>query len=332
MTTAVEDIAERARECGQIIAESQAMREIIKFIRRVAVSEASSILVEGESGTGKDLVATTLHDLSPRQAGPFVAINCAAIPETLLESELFGFEKSAFTDARTTKPGLIELAHRGTLFLDDIGGIAGSLQAKLLRVLENKCLRRLGGLNDVNVDIRIITASNRDLRKMVKDGTFRQDLYYRLNVIPIFIPPLRERIADILPLALFFIQNFNRRFSHQLDTVTAEAQNLLLMHEWPGNVRELRNAIEHAMILEETASLRPESLPAAVRGGPYSRTMADAANGSSFTGDGMSWAEVERSLLIQSLQRTGGNQTRAALLLGITRDTLRYRMKKFHLE
>jgi transcriptional regulator with PAS, ATPase and Fis domain len=216
--------------------------------------------------------------------------------------------------------------------LDEIGGIAGSLQAKLLRVLENKCLRRLGGLNDVNVDIRIITASNRDLRKMVKDGTFRQDLYYRLNVIPIFIPPLRERIADILPLALFFIQNFNRRFSHQLDTVTAEAQNLLLMHEWPGNVRELRNAIEHAMILEETASLRPESLPAAVRGGPYSRTMADAANGSSFTGDGMSWAEVERSLLIQSLQRTGGNQTRAALLLGITRDTLRYRMKKFHLE
>jgi transcriptional regulator with PAS, ATPase and Fis domain len=167
---------------------------------------------------------------------------------------------------------------------------------------------------------------------MVKDGTFRQDLYYRLNVIPILIPPLRERIADILPLALFFIKNFNQRFSHQLDTITAEAQNLLLMHEWPGNVRELRNAIEHAMILEETASLRPESLPAAVRGGPYSSTMADAANGSSFTGDGMSWAEVERSLLIQSLQRTGGNQTRAALLLGITRDTLRYRMKKFHLE
>jgi transcriptional regulator with PAS, ATPase and Fis domain len=310
-----------------IIAESRAMREILSFIERVAVSEGSSFLIEGENGTGKDLVATTLHAQSPRQAGPFLAINCAAIPETLLESELFGYEKGAFTDARARKQGLIELAHQGTLFLDEIDGIARSLQAKLLRVLENQSLRRLGGLQDVKIDIRIIAATNKDLHELVKEGAFRQDLYYRLNVIQIVIPPLRERPADILPLALFFLQQYNQRFKRHINGITEGAQNLLLGHAWPGNVRELRNTIEHAMILEDTAFIRSESLPAAVQAGTCAGAMAHGGHSSS----GMSLVELERRLLVQALHRTGGNQTQAALLLRITRHSLRHKMMKLHL-
>jgi len=312
-----------------IIAESRAMREILNFVRRVAVSEASSFLIEGENGTGKDLVATTLHYQSPRRAGPFLAINCAAIPETLLESELFGYEKGAFTDARTQKRGLFELADRGTLFLDEIDGITYSLQPKLLRVLENQSLRRLGGIHDVRVDIRIIAATNRDLRQAVREGAFRQDLYYRLNVIQIVIPPLRERIADILPLAHFFIEHYNQKFRRRIEGITEETRSLLITYSWPGNVRELRNTIEHAMIIEETPLIRPGSLSPDMLSATCSNATAGAA---SRAGDLMSLAEQERRLLIEGLERTGGNQTQAAHLLHITRDTLRYRMKKFHLD
>jgi two-component system response regulator AtoC len=311
-----------------IIAESRVMREILNFIERVAASEASSFLIEGENGTGKDLVATTLHYQSFRKAGPFLAINCAAIPETLLESELFGYEKGAFTDARAQKRGLFELADRGTLFLDEIDSIAHSLQAKLLRVLENQSLRRLGGIHDLSIDIRIIAATNRDLRQAVKEGAFRQDLYYRLNVIQIVIPPLRERIADVLPLAQFFIEHYNQKFSRRIDGVTEETRNILVTHNWPGNVRELRNTIEHAMILEETTLIRPGSLPADLQVGTGSQKAATGA----FVGDWMSLPGQERRLLIQALGKTRGNQTHAAKLLHITRDTLRYRMKKFHLD
>jgi len=314
----------------QIVAESRVMRELLRFVQRVAVSEASSFLIEGESGTGKDLIASTLHHQSTRQAGPFLAINCAAIPDTLLESELFGYEKGAFTDARAQKRGLFELADHGTLFLDEVGGITHSIQAKLLRVLENQAFRRLGGLREFALDVRIVAATNSDLCQAVQVGAFRQDLFYRLNIIQIVIPPLRERPEDILPLARFFLEHYNLRFSHHINTISEEAGSVLLMHTWPGNVRELRNAIEHAVILEDTDSIRPESLPPGVRGATSSRLPA-AVNLTGLEGNGMSLFAQERRLLVQALEKTGGNQTRAAHLLSITRDTLRYKMKKFHL-
>jgi two-component system response regulator AtoC len=199
-----------------------------------------------------------------RQAEPFIAINCAAIPETLLESELFGYEKGAFTDARSQKRGIFELADKGTLFLDEIGEIPLMLQAKLLRVLEEQSFRRLGGLKDIQLDLRVVAATNKNLREAVKEGAFRQDLYFRLNVIQIIIPPLRERPDDILPLARFFIDHYNRKFKRNIEGVSDDAARLLLKHDWPGNVRELRNAIERAMILEESALITPPSLPIAI--------------------------------------------------------------------
>ncbi|HTR39800.1 MAG TPA: sigma 54-interacting transcriptional regulator [Bryobacteraceae bacterium] len=328
----VKDITEEAEPARrQIIAESQAMCEVLNFVRRVAVSEAASILIEGENGTGKDLIAKTLHYQSLRQAEPFLAINCAAIPETLLESELFGYEKGAFTDAHGQKRGLFELADKGTLFLDEIGEIPLSLQAKLLRVLEEQCFRRLGGLRDIHVDLRIIAATNKNLREAVKEGAFRQDLYYRLNVIQLTVPPLRERPQDILPLTRFFIEHYNAKFKRQIEGLTPEAENLLLTHDWPGNVRELRNAIERAMILEDTSRIRPQTLPIAVRGKDTSMSAAAGITLTSSGAEGMSLVEQERRLLVQALEKTGGNQTQAARLLRITRDTLRYKMKKFNL-
>jgi len=324
----ITDEIEPARR--QIIAESQAMREVLNFVRRVAISEAASILIEGENGTGKDLIAKTLHYQSLRQSEPFLAINCAAIPETLLESELFGYEKGAFTDARAQKRGLFELADKGTLFLDEIGEMPLSLQAKLLRVLEEQCFRRLGGLADIVVDIRIIAATNKNLREAVREGAFRQDLYYRLNVIQLTVPPLRERPQDILPMARFFIEHYNVKFKRQIEGVSPEAEALLLTHEWPGNVRELRNAIERAMILEDSSLISTHSLPIAVRGSD-AVAIATGNHPTSLGGDAMSLVEQERRLLIQALEKTAGNQTQAARLLSITRDTLRYKMKKFNL-
>jgi PAS domain S-box-containing protein len=328
----VKDITEESEPARrQIIAESQAMQEVLNFVRRVAISEASSILIEGENGTGKDLIAKTLHYQSLRQSQPFLAINCAAIPETLLESELFGYEKGAFTDARAQKRGLFELADKGTLLLDEIGEMPLSLQAKLLRVLEDQCFRRLGGLRDINVDIRIIAATNKNLREAVREGAFRQDLYYRLNVIQLIVPPLRERPQDILPLARFFVEHYNAKFKRQIEGISPEAEGLLLRHDWAGNVREVRNAIERAMILEDTAYIRPASLPIAVRGADPSMAVSSEMQTPSLGVDAMSLVEQERRLLVQALEKTGGNQTQAARLLRITRDTLRYKMKKFNL-
>ena len=329
----IKDITEEAEPSRrQVIAESQAMREVMNFVRRVAVSEATSILIEGENGTGKDLIATTLHYQSLRQSEPFLAINCAAIPETLLESELFGYEKGAFTDARAQKRGLFELADKGSLFLDEIGEIPLSLQAKLLRVLEEQTFRRLGGLRDIKVDLRIIAATNKNLREAVKEGAFRQDLYYRLNVIQLVVPPLRERQQDILPMAQFFISQYNIKFKRQIEGLSSEAEALLLAHDWPGNVRELRNAIERAMILEETSVITPPSLPIAIRSAEAVVIAEPAAVGvASAPNDGMSLADQEKRLLVQALAKTGGNQTQAARILRITRDTLRYKMKKFNL-
>ncbi len=312
------------------VAESSSMRDIYSFVRRVAASEASTILIEGENGTGKDLVAKTIHYSSMRQAEPFIAINCAAIPDTLLESELFGYEKGAFTDARAQKRGLFELADKGTLFLDEVGEIPLMLQAKMLRVLEEQTFRRLGGLKDIKLDVRVIAATNRNLREAVREGAFRQDLYFRLNVIHVQIPPLRDRRADILPLARFFIEHYNNKFKRQIEGITPEAENLLLQHDWPGNVREVRNAIERAMILEDSSLITPASLPLTLT--EHTEAAAAAASTSEFFPDaGVSLQETEKQLLIRALEKTGGNQTQAARLLRITRDTLRYKMKKFNL-
>ncbi len=328
----VKDITEESEPAQrQIIAESQAMREVLNFVRRVAISEAASILIEGENGTGKDLIAKTLHYQSLRQSEPFLAINCAAIPETLLESELFGYEKGAFTDARAQKRGLFELADKGTLFLDEIGEMPLSLQAKLLRVLEDQCFRRLGGLRDITIDVRIIAATNKNLREAVREGAFRQDLYYRLNVIQLVVPPLRERPQDILPMARFFVEHYNAKFKRQIEGISPESEALLLGHDWAGNVRELRNAIERAMILEDSTYIRPASLPIAVRGAAALSPGTSPAPMAAFGSDAMSLVEQERRLLVQALEKTGGNQTQAARLLRITRDTLRYKMKKFNL-
>jgi len=328
----VTDITEEADpKKREIVAESRAMRDVLNFMRRVAVSEATTIMLEGENGTGKDLIAKTLHYESMRQAEPFIAINCAAIPETLLESELFGYEKGAFTDARSQKRGIFELADKGTLFLDEIGEMPLALQAKLLRVLEEQSFRRLGGLKDINLDLRVITATNKNLREAVKEGAFRQDLYFRLNVIQISIPPLRERPEDILPMARFFIEHYNRKFRRQIEGISPAAERLLVAHSWPGNVRELRNAVERAMILEETSQLTPTSLPVSLAT-PGSSDGMHPHSAFQIPDEGISLEENERNLVVRALEKTGGNQTQAARLLSITRDTLRYKMKKFSLK
>ncbi len=323
----------------EIIGESPAMHELMRFVRRVAASEATTILLEGENGVGKDLIATTLHGLSPRQSEPFIAINCAALPETLIESELFGYEKGAFTDARQQKRGLFELADHGTLFLDEIGEVPLMVQAKLLRVLEDQQFRRLGGTKDIRVNLRFIAATNKNLREAVREGAFRQDLYFRLNVIQITIPALRERRDDILPLTMFFVDHYNRKFKRQVEGVHPETAVLLTQYAWPGNVRELRNAIERAMILEEGSLICPASLPAAIVDKDTSQSMfldrpADASDqghppvaAPQHYGT-LSLEAQEVELLRQALSRANGNQTHAARLLSVSRDTLRYRMKK----
>lgn len=318
----------------EVIGESQLMRDLMNFVRRVAISEATTILLEGENGVGKDLIAKTLHYQSVRQAEPFIAINCAAIPETLLESELFGYEKGAFTDARAQKKGIFELADKGTLFLDEIGEIPLVLQAKLLRVLEEQSFRRLGGLKDINLDLRVIAATNKNLREAVKEGAFRQDLYFRLNVIHITIPPLRDRPEDIPALAGFFLQHYNRKFKRQIEGILPETMQMLLAHDWPGNVRELRNALERAMILEDTSSITASSLPMSINPHPASAALTPGGPVTfppAIPDEGLSLEDNEKRLLAQALEKTNGNQTQAARLLSITRDTLRYKMKKFDL-
>ena len=334
----------------EAVAVAPKSTELMSFVEKVAASEATTILIQGESGTGKDLIAKTIHYESSRQNGPFVAINCSAIPETLMEAELFGHEKGAFTDAKAMKKGLFETANGGTLFLDEIGELSPLLQAKLLRVLEDQVIRRIGGVRDMQVDVRVIAASNRDLEKAVREGHFRQDLYYRLAIIAIFIPPLRERTEDILPLVDFFIDWYNRKFKKSVRGITPETRRLLLAHNWPGNVRELKNSIERAMILEDEPVLRPVYMPFAV--GEAARSGLTAFEASSSSGgdgggkqlangrvlprlyipeEGTSLEEVERAMVELAMRQANGNQTHAARLLDISRDALRYKLKKFEL-
>ena len=329
----------------EVVGSSGKMTELMAFVRKVAASEATTILIQGESGTGKDLIAKAIHYESSRQEKPFVAINCSAIPETLMEAELFGHEKGAFTDAKAMKKGLFETADGGTLFLDEIGELSPLLQAKLLRVLEDQLIRRVGGVRDMQVDVRVIAASNRDLEKAVREGQFRQDLYYRLAIIAIFIPPLRERKDDIMPLVEFFIDRYSRKFKKQVRGVTADTRRLLQSHSWPGNVRELKNSIERAMILEDDTLLHSVYLPFSVAEGSgltaFERTSSadggqQLANGRALPRlyipeGGTSLEEVERSLVELAMKQANHNQTHAAKLLDISRDALRYKLKKFGL-
>jgi len=325
---------ERAQQFNfnQIIGQSPAMREMLTMARKVAESEVSSVLLQGESGTGKDLVAKAIHYQSNRSDGPFIAINCAAIPGTLIESELFGYEKGAFTDAKARKEGMFEQAEGGTLLLDEIGELELSLQAKLLRVLEEGAFRRVGGLKDIPFDARIIAASNRDLRKESEGGRFRLDLYYRLSVIQIDIPALRERGDDVILLAEHYIESFGHRLRKSVRGIEDDVADAFRRYHWPGNVRELRNVIERALILEDDDVITTKYVPRGlVPGTDQSITEGDglgAHDNFRLPPAGTSLEEVEMSLVRQAIDRSGGNQTRAAELLGISRDQLRYRLKK----
>jgi DNA-binding NtrC family response regulator len=331
-----------------VVGVSAKMADLLGFVGKVAASEATTILIQGESGTGKDLVAKTIHYQSRRQDKPFVVINCSAIPETLMEAELFGHERGAFTDAKAMKKGLFEMADGGTLFLDEIGELSPLLQAKLLRVLEDQVIRRVGGVRDMQVDVRVIAASNRDLERAVKESTFRQDLYYRLAIISIFLPPLRDRKDDILPLVEYFIERYNRKFRKSVEGITEDTRKLLMKYDWPGNVRELKNAVERAMILEEGNVLRPDYLPFAVAQQQAAYTAFEMTSGGTngsttqlpdgrslpklvIPEGGTSLEEVERALVELAMSQANNNQTHAAKLLDISRDALRYKLKKFGL-
>jgi two-component system, NtrC family, response regulator AtoC len=318
----------------RIVGISDHIRDVRELIKKVASSEASTILIQGESGTGKDLVSHAIHYESVRRDRPFFAINCAAIPENLMESELFGHEKGAFTDARSQKKGMFEMADGGTLFLDEVSEMTLGMQAKLLRVLEGQSFRRVGGVKNINVDVRVIVASNRNLEEAVRTSRFRQDLYFRLAIIPLTLLPLREHKDDIPALLEHFIQHYNLKFRKNIQGLTKEADELLQNYEWPGNIRELKNAIERVMILAEGNRVAAKYLPIRISEGgmmpvPMSGTEADG--GVHLPAGGVSLYEIERELIRQALEQARGNKTTAAKLLRITRDTLRYKVKKYNL-
>jgi DNA-binding NtrC family response regulator len=308
----------------EIIGGSEEMERVKKMILKVAGS-ASTVLIRGESGVGKERVARAIHKASPRANEIFQAVNCAAINENLLESELFGHEKGSFTGAHTQKKGQFEIADHGTLFLDEIGDLNVSMQAKLLRALQEKEIMRVGATKTVKVDVRAIAATNRDLEAMVKDGRFREDLYYRLNIIPITIPPLRNRRDDIPPLVDYFTHKHNLGAQRHIRGLTAAARNLIMNYSWPGNVRQLESAIERAILLAEGDEIDVEDLPVEIR---QEGTPAAALN-FKLPPEGISFEDVERSLITQAMEQTNWNITRAAKLLGLSFRTLQYRLEKF---
>jgi DNA-binding NtrC family response regulator len=304
-----------------IVARSAKMQEVLATVERVAPTN-STVLLGGESGVGKDLIARAIHEKSRRASGPFLKINSTAIPENLLESELFGFEKGAFTGAAASKPGKFELADKGTLFLDEIGDVPPVTQVKLLRVLQEREFERLGGTKTIKVDVRLIAATNRDLRAALEEGTFREDLYYRLNVVPIDIAPLRERKEDIPELANLFITRFAGDSGKPVESISPEAMKILVNYHWPGNVRELQNIVERACALAKGSVLEPADIHLDVR-------PAKASNGTSgFLPDGMTLEQWEDEMVQEALRRANGNKSQAARLLGLSRNALRYRLSK----
>ena len=318
---------ERSASYGRLLGTAPAMQRLFDTLRRLEDVDAPTVLINGESGTGKDLIAHAIHEKGPRGSGPMMEVDCASLPENLIESELFGHERGAFTDARTMKRGLFEVARGGTIFLDEIGEMSMPMQAKLLRALENRQFKRVGGTSNMRLDAGIIAATNRNLAEEVRASRFREDLYFRLNVIHFNVPSLRERREDLPQLVDHFIQKFNKDFRREVRGVSEEAMARLTDYHWPGNVRELRNVIERIVILEARDIIQAHHLPAEIRFGRGS------AGGASFVlpEDGVDLEAVERSFIEQAMARTGGNQSAAARLLSISRYALRYRLEKFGL-
>jgi two-component system response regulator AtoC len=310
----------------RVVGESDVMVGVRALLQKVAASPASTVLLTGESGTGKDLAAKVLHYASDRAGKPFMNITCSALPEALLESELFGHERGAFTGADRQKRGLLESADGGTVFLDEIGEMVPGLQAKMLRFLEEKSFKRVGGAADILVDVRVIAATNRKLEAEVKEGRFREDLYYRLNVLPIELPPLRARAGDLPLLVHYYVDAYNREFRKRVRGVEPNAMQALKTYGWPGNVRELRNAVERAMLLAEGQTLTLGDFPVAAASPARLTEQVD------LPAAGIDLEQLERSLVVQALKRSGWNQTKAAGMLGLNRDQIRYRVEKFKLE
>ncbi len=314
----------------------QQVRQVLKAEETLTADTPAGVLITGETGTGKELVARAIHFDGARRDAPFVEINCTSIPGHLVEAELFGYERGAFTDAKERKLGLVEAADGGTLFLDEIGDVEAAVQAKLLKLLEDKVVRRVGSVRDRKVDVRIVAATNRDLEDMVRRGAFRSDLYFRLRVISLRVPPLRDRGDDILLLAGKFLAQQGRRYGKENLSVSAEAERALLAHPWPGNVRELRNVIEQAVLFADTRTIATAqlSLSTGVSPGTHADGGGDGGEtgGVSLPADGMNLEDVERDLVVQALERSSWNVTQAARLLGLSRDTMRYRMEKHDLK
>lgn len=304
--------------------------ELVKRLAKEVAATDATVLITGESGTGKDLLARAIHLVSPRAHGPMVAVNCAGIPEHLLESELFGYEKGAFTDAKKSKPGRFQIADRGTLFLDEIGELSLTAQAKLLRVLEQHVVEPLGGVRSISVDIRVIAATNQELPDLIKSGRFRLDLYYRLNVYQLRMPPLRERPEDIEPILTQFLNQARRERGSRIKGIAPDTLAILKSYAWPGNVRELHNVVEWLTITCKQDTILPEHLPASLQASPphHSGIQTDAP---SLLSLGLSVEEVEKAMLQEALQKSGGNVSEASRLLKMTRNTLRYRMAKHNL-
>jgi DNA-binding NtrC family response regulator len=312
---------------GDIIGESRQMRQIKHLIEKASQTPRTSILIRGETGTGKELVANAIHYQSDRSHGPFIKINCSALPEHLVEAELFGHEKGAFTDAKAQKKGLLELAHRGSVFLDEISEMKPSLQSKLLRVIEDRTLRRVGGTSDLSIDVRVMAATNQDLEKSVSQGSFREDLYYRLRVFEIELPPLRERKEDILLLASAFVLHYNQEFKKVISGFSPLTERMLSEYRWPGNVRELKNAIERAMILADGDQILPEHLS-------FLTSARDRAASypSDTSSSGLTLEEVERRYLRDFMKGFSGSKAEAARRLGVTRTTLRKKLRTYDLD
>lgn len=329
---------ERGGHLAEIVGESPPIRALRQQIERIANLEspgsggAPTVLILGETGAGKEMVARAIHCGSPRGAGPFVEINCAAIPTSLLEAELFGYEKGAYTDARTAKPGLFEAADSGTLFLDEIGHMDPAIQVKLLKAIEEKSVRRVGGLRTKTFNARIITATNRDLEAAIAEGAFRPDLYYRIKALTVEVPPLRARGVDITLLARHFLERFTRQYGLPAKELAPEAQDLLLGYPWPGNVRELAHVMERAVLLHGGPTVKAEHL--GLPGGKAKVPLVVKSDGGvqvDFSAGGIVLDEVERQLIVEALQVSGWNRTRAAQLLGISKETLRYRIERYQL-
>ncbi len=322
--------------------ESPKMKEIYEIVKAVAKSDTTTVLIQGESGTGKEIIANMIHKNSPRHDKPFLEINCASLPEELLESELFGHEKGAFTDAKIQKTGLLELANKGTLFLDEIGEMSLTIQVKLLRVLEKMSFRRVGGTKDINVSVRIISATNRDLALEVENRTFREDLFYRLKVIPIDIPALRDRKEDIFLLVKHFLNRYNKQFKKNFQDIDDEAFEILMSYKWPGNIRELKNVIERIVLLEDDIVLKREHLPGSMITESLSDREFTIANnigialGRPYPENGIPFEElmknIEKELISKAMNESDNNQSKASRLLQLNRDKLRYRLKNFDLE